>query len=73
MIAFANPAKYLKFAVILDEQATGKLCCVTFKDGWISQMDRTGGPPSSSVYDSQLAICSVIVLEERNTAARDMA
>lgn len=47
MIAFAsaNPAKCLKFTVISDGQATGKLCCVTFKDGCISQMGITGGLP----------------------------
>lgn len=73
MTAFANPANCLKFTVISDEQATGKLCCVALKDGCISQMDKTGGPPSRSVYDSQLAICSVIFLEERNSAARNMA
>lgn len=73
MIAFANPANCLRFTVISDKQTTGKLCFVAFKDGCNSEMDKTGDSPSSSVYDSQLAICSIIFLEERNNAARNRA
>lgn len=51
MIAFADPAHYLKFSVILDEQTTGK-CCSALENGCISLMDKAGVSSSTS-YDSQ--------------------
>jgi len=53
MIAFANPANYLKFSVILDEQAIGKFCCAALEDGCISLVDKMGLSPSTFIYESQ--------------------
>lgn len=53
MIAFANPANYLKFSILLDEQTTGKFCCAALKDSCISLMDKAGVCLSTSVYETQ--------------------
>lgn len=52
IIAFADPAHYLIFCVILDEQATGK-CCSALEDGCISLMDKAGVTSSTYSYGSQ--------------------